>query len=364
MEQKTLKTINVYFFSSRMRDSGISSLIYRMLYNNFIENIPKKEIQYQYKLFTGKKYFAFNIWKNQKKFDSLNFKDENIFLYVFNLDEDDPNLVVDPLFEEAKFSLKDNYKNVKIGLIANKIDLVNQSDIENILIRAKEYSKKRNSKLLFSSAKEGKGNLFQFIIEILNYKSKKELIKSKKSLSKKYAQFYKSKNLNNIHRCEICKTKILEAKFHENLNIIEFNCKENHNKNFNLLYTDKALNKKCDICFKEVEEKNSDSFDFCKICQILICPKCDHIHKSEGNIIRPYYCEDQLCENHGLKNNICCLTCKSLICSLCHNINHRVHNVDNVDHHFINQKIEEKKILIKKIEEQMELFNKFYLNLI
>ena len=142
MNPNSLKTINVYFFSTHMHGSGISSLIYRMLYNSFIENIPNKENKYQYKLFTGKDYLTFNFWKNQKRFDSLNFNNENIFLFVFNLNEDDPNLLVDPLFEEAKLYLKDNYKKVKIGLIANKMDLMNLNDCENLIIRARQYSKK------------------------------------------------------------------------------------------------------------------------------------------------------------------------------------------------------------------------------
>ena len=358
------KTVNVYFLPSD-KSPGISSLIYRMLFNNFTENIPDKKNQYQFKILEGKNYITLNFWKIKNNIDeymsSLDPKNENIILFVYNANEDDPSKEFNTIHNYIITYLKNNQKDVKLklGLVGNKLDKINLNVLGKVIEKKEEYSKKINAKPILISAQTGKGDLFQFIIKILN----SELIKSKKSLMEEYKKQINYDLLSKIHRCEICKTKILIANFHENLNRIEYNCKENHNHDCFSLYSDENDYKRsdlCDLC------KNKNNKIFCKMCKKLICKNCgkNHGHKTDQDIIRPYYGEDQLCEIHGMKNNICCLNCKSLICSFCSNIYHSGHKVDDNIDKIIEEIINEKKKLIEGVKEKLELFNKFYSDLI
>ena len=360
------KTVNVYFLPSD-KSPGISSLIYRMLFNKFTENIPDKKNQYQFKILEGKNYITLNFWKIKDDIDklmsSLDPINENIILFVYNVSKYDPSKEFSTIHNNIITYLTTIKKDVKLklGLVGNKLDKINLNLLNEVIPKVEEYSKKINAKPILISAQEGKGDLFQFIIGTLNSK----LIKSKKSLIEEYKKQIKSKKtelLSDIHRCEICKTKILIAKFHENLNRIEYNCKENHNHDCFSLYSDENDYKRsdlCDLC------KNKNKI-FCKMCKKLICKDCgeNHEHKTDQDIIRPYYGEDQLCEIHGMKNNICCLNCKSLICSFCSNIYHSGHKVDDNIDKIIEEIINEKKKLIEGVKEKLELFNKFYSDLI
>lgn len=299
------KIVNVYFLSLEKK-SGISSLIHRMLYNDFNEKIleSNKKNQYQYNILIDGKVITFNFWnyhqEKEKLISSLDNKNQNIILFVYNVDKD---IKIDDFKGIIRQINKNQIKNVKFGLVGNKLDLVKDLDIS--VKSGGEFAKKINKdfgKFILISAKEGKGNLLQFIIEILN----SELIKSKKTLMENYK---KIKPSSDIHRCKICKTKILIAKFHDNLNRIEYNCKENHNHNYFSLYEDEINNKEGEK--KTCEEsnskcKNNESPNFCKICKKLICSNCSNQHKHETgqDLISPYYGEDRLCEMNGKKYSL------------------------------------------------------------
>ena len=370
MNEASSKIVNVFFFSSQSKGtSGISSLIYRMIYNSFEENITLKENLYQYKIYTDETSINFNFFINQERFqvmNSLDFKNENIIIFVYNLDKTTPLISIAPILEETKLYLNENFNKIKIGLVGNNLDLIKSENLKKVIEKGEKFAEKIKSKFLLTSAKTGKGDLFQFIIDILNSKSRNELIKNKKSLIKEYIQLYKTKNINNINRCEICKTKILITKFHEKLNKIEFNCKENHKRKFISIYKEKINNPVCKVCEKEINDKNYDSLEFCKICQILICHKCvkKHEHNSEEDIISPFYAEDQICSIHGMRNDLCCLNCNSLICSFCYNIFHSSHKIKKVDNKLIDDIIKEKKKLIKEVKDKLDIFNNFYSDLI
>ena len=368
MENNKKKIVNVFFYSSH--SAGISCILQRMLFNKFSESKITEKKSYKYKIYTNESCIIFKF--HEQSIDilkNLNPKNENIIILVYSADSVNPITTIDPLFEEMKDVLNENYKFTKFGLIGNKLDLIKKNNIKSIIEMGEKYAEKIKVKFLLTSAKTGKGDVFQFILDILNLKSKNETIKNKKTLIKEYSQFYKSKNLNNTIRCEKCKTKIAKILFHEKSNKIELFCKENHEEKFIYGYKDimKLINKNCIICKKEFEEKNNDALIYCKICKNYICSKCTkkHEHKSDNDIISPYFAEDQLCYDHGIKNDLICLDCKSLICSFCFSnfhLNHKVEKVDN--NNTLEKLINTKRNELKEQQKEFEQINTFYLDLI
>ena len=364
------KTVDVFFISTH--HAGITSILNRMLFNYFIENDKKgKKETYQYEIYLDKNYIIFNFREQTiEGLKEFNPKNENIIIFVYSLDKSKPSISIEPIHEAIKDILKENYKNIKIGLIGNKLDLIKENNVKSVIENGRIYAEKIKAKFLLTSAKSGKCEVFHFIIDLLNLKLKKEIIKNKKSIIKEYEQLYKSelKNLSIILRCEICKTKIPKIIFHENSSKIELFCKGEHNEKFIYDYKNimNLIDKKCIKCQKEYEEKNYNSFMYCKTCQNFICNKCskNHEHNSDKNEIFPYYALDQLCCDHGIKNDICCLDCNSLICSFCYKNYHNTHNIKKVDNNFISEIIDEKRKALKKEKKELEKLNNFYLDLI
>ena len=372
MNEQSLKTINILFISTH--SCGITSLIHRILFNSFSEKIISDKNVYTYKILTSEGFITLNFWDvaSKKRFEvinEINFKGENIIIFIYNLEKYDPSSILDVLKEELTEYLKDIIKKAKFGIIGNKFDLIKNKDYKAVKERGEKYAEKLGTKILFTSAKTGKGDPLQYILYLINTKLKTEIIKNKNSILRDYIKTYKNNNLCNVVRCLICNTKIGTLKFHDKVNKIEYNCKNNHKEIFIFTYQHfldlNQNDKKCKICKKKIQEKNIDSLLFCNVCKTFICIKCieRHEHCSEEEIISPYFLEDQLCEKHRIKNDIYCLDCKSLICGFCHNNYHIKHKIISANN-YIDKIIEEKKNLIMKQKKQLELFNNYTLDLI
>jgi len=372
MEAKSTKVVNIFFFSSHA--CGITSIINRIIYGNFLENSTKENKSYHYKLLSGDNFVELNFYK--KNFEALNNLDieaKNIIIYVYDLNKDKPLQSLSSICEAIGTILADNFKNIKIGLIGNKLDLISQNDLKVKKDSGEKYAEKINGKYLMTSAKKGIGDVFQFILSIINSKSKNEIIiQNRKTIIKEYHQLFKSKNLNRVIRCEKCKTKIANIVFHDKSKKIELCCDKHHNEKFIYAYKEiiNLINKKCEICKKEFNEKNGDSLMYCKLCQHLICNKClkknehEHEHNYNQNFISYYYEEDQLCNIHGIKNELFCLNCSLFVCSFCYSIEHQDHEVIKIENKFIDNLIDEKRACINKQKKQLENLKNYYTLLI
>jgi len=376
MEKKPSRTINIYFFSSH--PAGITSILNRIMYNKFEvarpleENCTNDKTSYHYKILFGENFVNVNFHQQSLEIlNDLDIKEENIIIYVYDLSMAKPFASLNPINEVVKSILGDKLKNIKLGIIGNKLDLVSQNDIKTLKEVGENFAEKINAKYLMISAKNGLGDVFQFILSIINSKSKNENItRHRKSISKEYQQLLKLKSMNQILRCEKCKTKIAKIIFHDKSEKIELCCNEHNDEKF--IYTHKEIinlfNKKCDVCQKEFDEKNSDSLMYCKLCQNLICNKCikkhEHEQSSSENFISYFYEEDQLCYIHGIKNNLYCLNCNSFICSFCYNNEHQDHKVKKFENNIIDNIINEKRNQLNNQKKELENLKNYYIILI
>ena len=370
MEVKSSKIINIYFFSSH--PCGITSILNRIIYDKFIENCSKEKKSYHFKILSGDNFI--DLYFHEQSLEVLNNMDigaENIIIYAYDISKVKPFDSLNPIYEASRSILEDNIKKIKIGVIGNKLDLVSQSDIKEVKEIGEKYAEKINGMFLMTSAKKGIGDVLQFILSILNFKSKNEIIlKNKKAIIKEYQQLFKLNNLNRVIRCEKCKTKIPEIIFHDKSEKIEICC--NKHSDEKMIYSFKEIcnliNKKCSICKKEIEEKSNDSLMFCKLCQDLICYKClkkhEHGKNSNQNYISYYFEEDQLCNIHGFKNELFCLNCYLFICNFCYNNQHKDHQIMKFENKIIDKLIEEKRTFISKQRQQLENMKNYYTTLI
>jgi len=370
MEVKSSKNINIYFLSSH--PAGITSILNRIMYNKFEENCSKEKKSYQYKIFSGENFVNINFHEQKLEIlNNLDIKAENIIIYVYDLSKAKPFESLNSINEAIKSIVGDNFKNIKVGLIGNKLDLISQADKKSLKEKGEKYAQKINAKFLMTSAKKGLDDVFQFILSIISSKSKNEIfIKNNKTILKEYQQLLKSKNLNRVLRCEKCKTKIAKIIFHDKSDKIELCCNEHKDGKFIYLHKEiiNLINKKCNFCQKEFDEKSSDSLMYCKLCQNLICNKCikkhEHGQDSSENIITYYYEKDLLCNIHGLKNDLYCANCKSFICSFCYNNTHKDHEVKKSEYNIIDNLISEKRNQLNNQKKQIENLNNYYTTLI
>ena len=370
MEVKSSKIIDVYFFSSH--PCGITSIINRIIYGKFIENCTKEKKSYEYKILSGDNFVNLNF--HEQSIEVLNNFDigsENIIIYVYDLNKVKPFDSLNPIYDAIRSILTDNYKKVKIGVIGNKLDLVSQNDLKSIKEIGEKYAEKINAKFLMTSAKEKIGDALQFLLKLIKSKSKNDLIiKNKKKFIKEYIQLFKSKNLNRVIRCEKCKNKIPKIIFHDKSEKIELCCSNHPEEKFIYAYKEiiNLINKKCSTCQKEFDEKSNDSLMYCKLCQHLICNKClkkhEHGQNSNQNYISYYYEEDQLCNIHGIKNELFCLNCFLFLCSFCFINDHKDHKVIKIENNVIDKVIEEKRSSLNKQKKQLENLKNYYTTLI
>ena len=133
---------------------------------------------------------------------------ENIIIYVYDINKVKPFDSFNHISEAIRSILADNIKKIKIGVIGNKLDLVSQSDIKEVKEIGEKYTEKINGIFLMTSIKKGMDDIIQFILNIINFKSKNVIIlKNKKTIINEYQQLFKLNNLNRVIRCEKCKTK-------------------------------------------------------------------------------------------------------------------------------------------------------------
>ena len=180
MEEKPSRIINIFFFSSH--PAGITSILNRMMYNKFDENsaTSTEKKSYQYKILSGENFVIFNFHEQSIEIlNDLDNKTENIIIYVYDLDKAKPFDSLNPIYEAIKSILGDKLKSIKIGIIGNKLDLISQNDKKTSKELGEKYAEKINAKFLMTSAKTGKWDVFQFILSLINSKSKIE-IKNKK----------------------------------------------------------------------------------------------------------------------------------------------------------------------------------------
>jgi len=370
MEVKSSKTINIYFFSTHR--AGITSILNRIMYNKFEDNCTTEKKSYQYKIFSGENFVTINFHEqNIEILNDLDIKTDNIIIYVYDLNKNKPSDSLNPINENIKSIVGDNLKSIKVGIIGNKLDLISQNDKKTLKELGEKYAQKINAKFLMTSAKKGLDDIFQFILSIINSKSKNEIfLKNNKTIIKEYQQLFKSKNLNGVIRCEKCKTKIAKIIFHDKSEKIELCCNEHNDEKFIYIYKDiiNLINKKCNICQKEFDEKSNDSLMYCKLCKNLICNKCikrhEHGQNSNENLISYYYEEDLLCYIHGIKNDLYCINCNSLICSFCYNNEHKEHEVKKFENNIIDNLIREKRNQLNNQKKQLENLKKYYMTLI
>ena len=370
MEVKSSKIINIYFFSTHR--AGITSILNRIMYNKFEENNTTEKKSYQYKIFSGENFVTVNFHEqNLEILNDLDITTENIIIYVYDLNKDKSFDSLNPINEAIKSIVGDNLRRVKVGIIGNKLDLISQNDKKTLKEIGEKYAQKINARFLMTSAKKGLDNIFQFILSIINTKSKNEIfIKNNKSILKEYQQLFKSKNLNGVIRCEKCKTKIAKIIFHDKSEKIEICCNKHNDEKFIYVYKEiiNLINKKCNLCQKEFDEKNNDSLMYCKLCKNLICNKClkrhEHGQNSSENFISYYYEEDLLCYIHGIKNDLYCINCNSLICSFCYNNEHKDHKVKKFENNIIDNLIREKRNQLNNQKKQLENLKKYYTILI
>ena len=370
MEAKSSKIINIYFFSTH--GAGITSILNRIMYNKFEDNYPTEKKSYQYKIFSGENFVTFNFHEqNLEILNDLDIKAENIIIYIYDLNKAKSFGSLTSINEAIKSIVRANITDIKIGIIGNKLDLISQNDKKTLKEIGEKYAQKINAKFLMASAKKGLDDIFQFILSIINSKSKNEIIiKNNKSILKEYQQLFKSKNLNGVIRCEKCKTKIAKIIFHDKSEKIELCCNEHHDERFIYLYKDiiNLINKKCNICQKEFDVKSNDSLMYCKLCKNLICNKCikrhEHGQNSSDNFISYIYEEDLLCHIHGIKTDLYCINCNSLICSFCYNNEHKEHKVKKFENNIIDNLISEKRNQLNEQKKQLENLKKYYVTLI
>ena len=239
MEVKASKIIHIYFFSSH--PCGITSILNRITYDKFIENCSKEKKSYLCKILSGDDFVDLNFHEQGLEvLNNLDIGTENIIIYVYDISKVKPLESLNPISEAIKSILTDKFKNIKIGVIGNKLDLVSQNDLNAVKEIGEKYAEKVNGMFLMTSAKKGIGDIRQFIISIINFKSKNEItIKNNKASIKEYQQLFKSKNLNRVIRCEKCKTKIPEIIFHDKSEKIEICCNEHPDEKF--IYTYKEI---------------------------------------------------------------------------------------------------------------------------
>ena len=370
MEVKSSNSTNIYFFSTH--HAGITSILNRIMYNKFEDNCTTEKKSYQYKIFSGENFVTINFHEqNLEILNDLDIKADNIIILVYDLNINKSSDSLNPINEYIKSIVGDNLKSIKIGIIGNKLDLISQNDKESLKEMGEKYAQKINAKFLMTSAKKGLDDIFQFILSIINSKSKNEIfVKNNKIILKEYQQLFKSKNLNGVIRCEKCKTKIAKIIFHDKSEKIELCCNEHNDEKFIYIYKDiiNLINKKCNICQKEFDEKSNDSLMYCKLCKVLICNKCikrhEHGQNSNENLISYYNEEDLLCFIHGIKNDLYCINCNSLICSFCYNNEHKEHKIKKFENNIIDNLIREKRNQLNNQKKQLENLKKYYTNLI
>ena len=371
MEDKSSKIINIFFFSSHA--CGKTSILNRIIYGKFIENCTNENKSYHCKLLSGDNFVELNFY--EQSLEILNKMDigENLIIFIYDLNLAKPFHSLNPIYEAIRNILADKCKNIKIGLIGNKLDLVSQNDLKTKKDIGENIAEKINGKFLMTSAKKGIGDVFQFILSIINSKSKNDIIiKNRKAIIKEYQQLFKSKNLNRVIRCEKCKTKIANIVFHDKSEKIEICCDKHPDEKFIYAYKDiiNLIKKKCEICKKQFDEKSGDFLMYCKLCQHLICNRClkknEHKHEEKYNqtFISYYYEDDQLCNIHGIKNELFCLNCSLFVCSFCSSIEHQGHEILKNENKFIDNLIVEKRACLNKQKKQLENLKNYYTILI
>mgnify|MGYP002624593388 CR=1 FL=1 len=367
MEENSSRVINIFFFSSH--PAGITSILNRIMYNKFYENCTTEKKSYHFKFFSGDNFVTLNFHKqNLEMLNDLDNKTENIIIFAYDLSKVKPFDSLNPIYEAIKSIAGDNLKNIKVGVIGNKLDLISQNDKKTLKEMGEKYAEKINAKFLMTSAKKGLGDIFLFILSIINSKSKNEIYfkNNKKPNIKEYQQLFKSKNLNGIIRCEKCKTKIAKIIFHDKSEKIELCCNEHNDEK--AIYTYKEIinliNKKCNICQKEFDEKSNESLMYCNSCQNLICSKCikrhEHGQNSSENCLSYYYEKDQLCYIHEIKNDLYCMNCNSMICIFCYNNAHQEHKVKKFENNIIDDLISEKRNQLNIQKKQLENLKNYY----
>ena len=373
-ESESTNSLNIVFLSSD--SSGKSSLLYRLFNNSFKEKINEKKrfyrfiINYYNKLLTIN-FFDTKSMKGKREMNEPYYVSSDIIIFIYDLEKEKPEISIEPLLEIVKKDTKENFEKIQLGIIGNKLDLIDNNNIKKLKKEGEIFADKINSKFMITSAKSGKEDIFLFILELIDGRYKGIYMKNKRNIINEYTNFYKLNNdyLDNLIRCYKCKSFIAKITFYEYLSYIEVNCQQNDKEKY--LFTYKQISElcknkiKCEFCKKIFKEKSDESLINYKVYNKLICEKClkKHFSISENDIISPYYQYDVLCKKHLKLNNLICLDCQFLMCSLCCD-NHYNHSINQIDNNFINQIINEKRKLIKMQLEQNELLNKSFLDLI
>ena len=183
---------------------------------------------------------------------------------------------------------------------------------------------------------------------------------------KKLESFFLNNNsYENLIRCEECLflSFIQEIKIDNEMIIIYSNCRNNHNKKFDLfnyLYYYRENKITNSFCYYDKKTKfNEDNFLYCSECKIIFCDKCQREHNKEENIkhkiINVNYL-DFFCFEHTKSFDNICLECQQNLCSECLNVHNKNHKIINFnDKIFDVNKIDE---CIAKFEHYKILLNK------
>ena len=154
---------------------------------------------------------------------------------------------------------------------------------------------------------------------------------------------------------------------------VNYDCGKHNNKIDIIKYIkDSGISKndkekcfKCELTYEKIKEDEENKILYKCYCGKNICKKCkkDHLdenkeNKKEHNMIdfkyKDYKC---CCSNKNKKYNSFCLTCKKNLCQICDE-NHGGHEKKNFGE-LSNLSEEKKKIIIKEIEIQKKLIDKF-----
>jgi len=181
---------------------GKSNIIIRYSGGQFDPNsVPNCTASFIIKYLTfGNKIYRLNIWDTagQEKYHSLTkifIKDSNIVLLVYAVNDYETFKQLDFWYK----TIKQACPNIVIGVLGNKIDLLQELNVDDE--EAREKAKEFNGKFAYTSALNDDSG----IDEIIEALVKDYIIKKGDSVENKSLKNYKKLEKNtNIHKKNLC----------------------------------------------------------------------------------------------------------------------------------------------------------------